>query len=957
MERVPRLVAAAVLVGCCARLCPALGGGTGSTRGTAAPCAHPGQRCRTDPQHGAGWLQTEAELFPFPGTPPGTAEPPGTSSSPGEAGTGPAVRDGVSTEAQNSLSAGTTDAAADRDRTSPTRPGDSPAWGLTAVTVELSTAPAISAAPRPEPIGNEKAESAPASQRTLLHSLSHVTVSSSTGGQRGTPSTMRTEFTQSWGGSTSPSYLKPQGRGATILPSDSRAGTPQGHTTDSPMPGTSGTLPFVGGMQNLQSSPGELGRMHQVLAGTGPAGESHPLQGTTMAWLGPHATSHPSMLSPGVGGRGGLIWHPRGPGASTALLPMESHLPPDHSTTATATGVMSPGLEGAPDLTTEVLVLPSTQGPPGPNRDPMNQTWHISALPREAPTSPGPQLSLGLSPTADTPPVASPGHEHAVSPQVPVWAGDAEPWAVTAPLSTTLPAAPSSPLQPALTQPSSSPLLLSFAISSISSITTTTSITTTVASTATATATSTDTATSPTLLRDERTALPEPSTAACQGAVEELTRGPRVVPGSPHQPTDPPRDAESPQPQSSPTERPHAGPTCVTPNPAAAGRATPVFITEDQPPLLRASLLRVPCELALDMTFVPALRDPTSHERHVLLSGFNRTVTARLAAVPGFVRLEVTAVREGRARRVELRYDALFAAELVRAAALGALLDAALRSGGTTAVGTARVVRHEARAPEPCAALFSCPDGFACVVGSDGNATCTSLCHRDYCRNHGVCAHPRGRGPLCRCPAGSDVWFVGLRCERRVTLSGLLGAAAGALLGVVLLGVAVGAAVVRRFRALLREARAEQGRSSYRRFCRPDEAAVPHWARSWPGSGSSLDNPAFSRSEELLHLHLPDDGCCCRRDPLGAARCPEPPARGHGFQYGWDTSCSSVNEPMVDSGKASDISVSSWPVEPSPWAPFSLLQQLSRQQLHPGRRPRSFCDGMELSTLERSWTA
>ena len=69
---------------------------------------------------------------------------------------------------------------------------------------------------------------------------------------------------------------------------------------------------------------------------------------------------------------------------------------------------------------------------------------------------------------------------------------------------------------------------------------------------------------------------------------------------------------------------------------------------------------------------------------------------------------------------------------------------------------------------------------------------------------------------------------------------------------------------------------------SYRRFCRPDEAAAPHWARSWPGSGSSLDNPAFSRSEELLHLHLPDDGCCCRRDPLSAAQRPEPPARGHG---------------------------------------------------------------------------
>lgn len=53
--------------------------------------------------------------------------------------------------------------------------------------------------------------------------------------------------------------------------------------------------------------------------------------------------------------------------------------------------------------------------------------------------------------------------------------------------------------------------------------------------------------------------------------------------------------------------------------------------------------------------------------------------------------------RAGSPRQVVLHYDALFAAELVRAAALGALLDAALRSGGAAAVGTARVLRHTAR--------------------------------------------------------------------------------------------------------------------------------------------------------------------------------------------------------------------------------------------------------------------
>lgn len=51
---------------------------------------------------------------------------------------------------------------------------------------------------------------------------------------------------------------------------------------------------------------------------------------------------------------------------------------------------------------------------------------------------------------------------------------------------------------------------------------------------------------------------------------------------------------------------------------------------------------------------------------------------------------------------------------------------------------------------DPCAALFACPSGFACVSGPDGNATCTSLCHRDYCKNHGICSHARDHQPRCQ---------------------------------------------------------------------------------------------------------------------------------------------------------------------------------------------------------------
>lgn len=53
---------------------------------------------------------------------------------------------------------------------------------------------------------------------------------------------------------------------------------------------------------------------------------------------------------------------------------------------------------------------------------------------------------------------------------------------------------------------------------------------------------------------------------------------------------------------------------------------------------------------------------------------------------------------------------------------------------------------------------------------------------------------------------------------------------------------------------------------------------------------------------------------------------------------------------MVDSGKASDISVSSWPLEPIPWAPFPLLHQLSRQ------RPVSrACQGSALRLQVHVW--
>ncbi|XP_075624036.1 uncharacterized protein LOC142604036 [Balearica regulorum gibbericeps] len=1066
LPRLPRLLAAAVIVECCAQLCPGLGSGTGSMLGTAVPCAHPGTtmggHCRTDLEQGAGTgrvptseamgqLQTEAELLPFPGNPAGTAEPLSPQGSPGgpqagREGTGPAVRDGTATERPGALlSAGTAEQAAAGSE----RPSPAPA------PVEPDTAPTTASPPRTDPVGNVMVEGAMTPQGIPSHSPSSVMMPSSARGQWGSPSTVPGWSPTGTGlvqrqrssGSRGPSSLEPwavEAPGATVPLGDSSPGTHPSIVlaTDSPAPGVSGTSPFAGRLQRLLSSTGTLRGTRQELPG--PAGgrgsDSHPWRGTDIAWQGPRSVPHPSPLSLGAGGH----WDTLASTAQPAVGTGPTSLPaagkwsdlPVPTTTTSIPGVTSPGLGAALNPATGVLGPPDTDGPHEHGHVPLDQTWRPPAVPGQPPTSvapgstaaaqsgvlrtspgslhvpPSPQpapTSSSAAPTSLTPQTSlgtsqgvaglgsdfgsapaglSPGHQlphagsgedPAESPQVlggaPVDVGNGEPWTATAPLSRQPGSlAPSSslanPRQPAPSQPASSLGPTSTIGSTATAITTTTTITAATAS--------------PALLGDVGTVTPEPGAAVLQGDPTGLTWGPpthlsTMVPGPPQQPTVPPGtlghrggpgspsaagDTDLVQPSSRPGGQLDADTPQATP--AMAGRAPQVFIVEDQPPLLRASLLRIPCELVLDMGFVPALQDPGSHERRGLLHSFNRTVSPLFMLVPGFLRLEVTGIREG---SVVLEYDALFAAEQVQAPGLGALLNTVLGSGGTRpglAVGAAPVLRNVAleRPLDPCAVLFTCRAGFTCVARANGNATCTSLCHRDYCKNQGICTHPRDRGPLCQCPVGSDFWFMGLRCDYRVTQQSLLGMAAGVLLSIVLLATVVAAVAIRRFKALLLEARADQTRSSYRRFCRLDDVSAQYWSRSWLPSASSLDNPAFSNSEELLHLQILDNGCCSCQEDLGitdsSKQHPAPPARPDcrsSFHYDWDTSSSSMNDPMVDSGKASDISVSSWPMEPIQWTPFPLLHQLSRQRPHKARRPHSYCEGTELVNLERSWTA
>lgn len=59
---------------------------------------------------------------------------------------------------------------------------------------------------------------------------------------------------------------------------------------------------------------------------------------------------------------------------------------------------------------------------------------------------------------------------------------------------------------------------------------------------------------------------------------------------------------------------------------------------------------------------------------------------------------------------------------------------------------------------------------------------------------------------------------------------------------------------------------------SYRRFNHFDELSSRFWPRSASAaSADSMDNPAFTRSDELLHMRALDRPCCYHDDTLSLA--------------------------------------------------------------------------------------
>ncbi|XP_067260408.1 uncharacterized protein si:ch211-14k19.8 isoform X1 [Chanodichthys erythropterus] len=375
------------------------------------------------------------------------------------------------------------------------------------------------------------------------------------------------------------------------------------------------------------------------------------------------------------------------------------------------------------------------------------------------------------------------------------------------------------------------------------------------------------------------------------------------------------------------------------------------FIVEDQPAIIKEKTFQVLLQIILEGDYAPSMRLLEVETFLQSLSGFqNQQVTWHSGPVLQTVVQFQTVEALSWLGRVE---------SLLQEAGLNPLPKKGIFVGGVK-VKNITVGGLQA---DVCEWLFECPSGFQCV-SSKGNATCTSVCHSEYCKHQGICVHRLGQQPICQCPVGEDYWFMGQRCDLRMTRPRLVGMCFGVLIAVAAVMALLSYLAVRRYKSMLMQAKVEQTRSSYRRFNHFDELSARFWGRSWPGSDDSLDNPAFTRSDELLHLRALDRTCCYHDDTLSVVSTYHGSGTHlntiypHGSQYGWDLSNCSLADGVVDSGKASDLSVCSWPIEPIQWTPFPLLQQLSRNTTTVKvSRPRSYCEGMELVDLEKSWTA
>ncbi|KAM8841782.1 uncharacterized protein ACB058_013613 [Synchiropus picturatus] len=375
---------------------------------------------------------------------------------------------------------------------------------------------------------------------------------------------------------------------------------------------------------------------------------------------------------------------------------------------------------------------------------------------------------------------------------------------------------------------------------------------------------------------------------------------------------------------------PHSEGASTSPGPSSPPPPR-FFIVPDQPATIRVKTV----ELLLQMV----VEDPRAAAPAGLREAASAWVAPYLRRAAGFTRV-LDVWSSGRAVQSLLEFRTSGALQWMGSSASllhTTGLDLALRDGTLFRKSRLSNITVGGLHADVCHWLLQCPAGFNCRSRS-GNFSCSSVCHSDHCQHQGLCTHHTQHLPVCRCLVGDDFWFMGRRCEVRMTRARLVGTClAAVLLAAAVIG-ALALAAVRRYRAALIRAKVEQTRSSYHRFDRFDELSARFWAR---GSAGSLDD-----GDELLHLRALERPCCYHDDTLSLpSTCPSHLNTAYSAQL-WRRGGEASE--ALDSGKVSDLSVCSWTLEPIHWTPFPLLQQLARRSLESRESgPGSCCEALE----------
>ncbi|XP_072273669.1 uncharacterized protein [Pyxicephalus adspersus] len=305
-----------------------------------------------------------------------------------------------------------------------------------------------------------------------------------------------------------------------------------------------------------------------------------------------------------------------------------------------------------------------------------------------------------------------------------------------------------------------------------------------------------------------------------------------------------------------------------------------IFIVDEQPPVFKVPTISVTYKVNVQQSAMCNDLEPC--KKH-----FSKEVTSVYKYTAGFDRADVINVTlSGTALEYKVQFNVRAGSpmsmeqELVLANPTSVF--EAFAPSDYTLLST---IRNASLADmvEPCTEWFSCPRGFRCMPQRKLSAFCLSPCHSTFCQNDGICIHRKGQEPACQCPVGRDFWYMGPTCDYRMTHHRLAAIACAVVFCIIICAAAAVFILVRRFQTQILHQKVAQTQSSYRRFSRLDDVPTHFWcpSQTWlttSASINSLDNPAFSSSEEVFPLQALGS-CVCGCQDGARSNAPADPAQ------------------------------------------------------------------------------